>query len=349
MRKYSNTSINNAGIHLKNETQFSTITDAEDLLTYWRFIHLPVLNTFQSTLRKKLVQKYKKQGFIAQRLKRSTSIISKLRREPNMKLSTMNDIAGIRAVMNNLKDVFSLSSELKKSRAKHKKLNEYDYIRNPKKSGYRSIHLIFQYHNSKIPESDGLKVEVQIRTKLQHIWATTVETLGTFMGTSLKSSEGSDKILEFLSLTSSAFALIEKTELVKEHSNLSRLDIFKMVLNQYKELNIEEKLRGFTVAAENIEKRNDKENFSYFLISLNLQKRVVNIKRYKKTELNNANEDYTELERTISTGAPLQVVLVSIDRISSLSKAYPSYFLDTKDFIKEIEKIKSLYRKASEA
>ena len=36
---------------------------------------------------------------------------------------------------------------------------------------------------------------------------------------------------------------------------------------------------------------------------------------------------------------------VSIDKISALSKAYPSYFLDSTDFIKQIEKIKrKVYR-----
>jgi hypothetical protein len=257
-----------------------------------------------------------------------------------MKLSTMQDIAGIRAVMNNLKDVFTLSSELKKSTAKHKIINEFDYINNPKKSGYRSIHLIFQYDNLKNQESNGLKIEVQVRTRLQHIWATTVETLGTFMETSLKSSEGPEKILEFLSLTSSAFALMEKTPLISEHLLLSNEEIYKNVIQEYSKLNIEDKLQGFTVAAKHIDNKFANSKYHYYLIQLDLQKRMANIKQYKFSELDKANEDYTKIERTISLGEPLQVVLVSTDKISALSKAYPNYFLDTKDFIKEIEKIK---------
>jgi ppGpp synthetase/RelA/SpoT-type nucleotidyltranferase len=342
MRKFSNNSVNKAGATLKETHPDSIlkVNAAEDILTYWRFIHTPILNTFQSTLRTKLSGKYKKQGFIAQRLKRSSSIISKLRREPNMKLSTMQDIAGIRAVMNNLKDVFTLSNELKKSRAKHKIINEFDYINNPKKSGYRSIHLIFQYDNLKNQESNGLKIEVQVRTRLQHIWATTVETLGTFMETSLKSSEGPEKILEFLSLTSSAFALMEKTPLISEHLLLSNEEIYKNVIQEYSKLNIEDKLQGFTVAAKHIDNKFANSKYHYYLIQLDLQKRMANIRQYKFSELDKANEDYTKIERTISLGEPLQVVLVSTDKISALSKAYPNYFLDTKDFIKEIEKIK---------
>lgn len=345
MRRFSNNSVNKAGAILKDRHPVSNLqtNSAEDILTYWRFIHTPILNTFQSTLRTKLSKKYKKQGFIAQRLKRSTSIIAKLQREPSMKLSTMQDIAGIRVVMTNLRDVFALSTDLKKSKAKHKIINEFDYINNPKKSGYRSIHLIFQYDNLKNPESNGLKIEVQVRTRLQHIWATTVETLGTFMETSLKSSEGPEKILNFLSLTSSAFALIEKTPLVSDHTLLSNEEIYKKVIQDYSKLKIESQLQGFAIAANHIDKKLANSKYQYYLIQLDLQNRMVNIRQYRFSELSKANEDYTEVERKISLGANLQVVLVSIDKISALSKAYPNYFLDTKDFIKEIKKIEKRF------
>ena len=50
-----------------------------------------------------------------------------------------------------------------------------DYIENPKSSGYRSIHYIYKY-SSNIQDYDGLKIELQIRTRLQHSWAMAVET-----------------------------------------------------------------------------------------------------------------------------------------------------------------------------
>jgi putative GTP pyrophosphokinase len=342
MRKFTNSKVNNAGKILTAETNINPkdINEAENILTYWRYIHLPILNTFQATLRQKISSKFKKQGFVSQRLKRRASIVSKLKRERNMKLSTMQDIAGIRAVMTHLKDVSALANELKKSKAKHNLINEYNYITNPKKSGYRSIHLIFQYDNPKNAESNGLRIEVQIRTKLQHIWATTVETLGTFMNTSLKSSEGPLEILDFLNITSSAFAIIEKCPVNPEHQLLNNEQIYKSVSDQYDRLNIADKLKGFSVAAKHIEGNLTKENYQYYLITLNLTDKFARVKGYSRNELDNANDDYTEIERSIRAGANLQVVLVSTDKLSALTKAYPSYFLDSTDFIKQIEKIK---------
>lgn len=64
-----------------------------DVLTNWRAIHTYPINTFQATLRDKLKQVDEK-ALVAQRLKRAPSIISKLKRFPEMKLSRMQDIGG---------------------------------------------------------------------------------------------------------------------------------------------------------------------------------------------------------------------------------------------------------------
>jgi len=68
-----------------------------------------------------------------------------------------------------------------------------------------------------------LRVELQIRTKLQHLWATAVETMGTFLGQALKSRQGSQDWLDFFTLISSAFSFIEGTPQIPRYSNLSKL------------------------------------------------------------------------------------------------------------------------------
>ncbi len=45
-----------------------------------------------------------------------------------------------------------------------------------------------------------LLIELQLRTRLQHEWATAVETMGTFLQSSLKSSQGPEEWLDFFSL-----------------------------------------------------------------------------------------------------------------------------------------------------
>jgi len=55
-----------------------------------------------------------------------------------------------------------------------------------------------------------LFVELQLRIKLQHAWATAVETMGTFLGQGLKARQGESHGLRFFDLVSFAFAHIEK-------------------------------------------------------------------------------------------------------------------------------------------
>lgn len=341
MAKYSKTQINKAGKVLKNQSEYSAIDifKAEDTLTYWRTIHSPLITTFQALIRTKIARRYGGNATIAQRLKRTPSILSKLRRFPNMQLATMQDIAGIRTILNNVTDVYRLKDELVKQNTKHKFLEEYDYIQKPKDSGYRGIHLIFEFNNLKIPESNGLKIEVQLRSRVQHFWATAVETMGTFLETSLKSSEGPKEILDFFCLTGSAFALLEKTNVLESHCHLESKNIFEQVVSQFYKLSIKEKLQAFAIVASHIS--DNKTNAKFFLLTLDLNKQVVHIKTYLSNELKQANIDYTETERHINSGAELQAVLVSLESIDSLKKAYPNYFLDTREFIRKIESIET--------
>jgi len=103
-RKYSQNVVKQAGLILSKTEEFSTseIENAQNVLTYWRTIHAALINTFQSNLRKHLSRLGFKEVLVAQRLKRSVSIVSKLKRFPNMKLSTMQDIAGIRVIVKNI-------------------------------------------------------------------------------------------------------------------------------------------------------------------------------------------------------------------------------------------------------
>ncbi|WP_305461543.1 RelA/SpoT domain-containing protein [Photobacterium leiognathi] len=67
----------------------------------------------------------------------------------------------------------------------------------PKESGYRSYHLVYGYQNKKYEKLNGLQIEMQIRTAVQHSWATAVEVVGAFTAQSLKSSQGNEKWLDF--------------------------------------------------------------------------------------------------------------------------------------------------------
>jgi putative GTP pyrophosphokinase len=336
--KYTRKQVNRAGDTIKLNAP--TIEDrkwAEDVLTNWRASHSYPINTFQSTLRDKL-KLIDPNALVAQRLKRAPSIIGKLRRYNSMQLARMQDIGGLRAVVENTEKVRLLEENYLSSRFSHQLVGQKDYINCPKETGYRGIHLIYKYKSETVPEYDGLQLELQIRTRLQHTWATAVETMGTFLNHALKSSEGPEEWLKFFSLTGSAFAHMETCPPVLNHERFSKEETFKLVVDQASTLGVVDKLQAFSIATNAIS--NDKQPGSYHLVVLNVQEKTVAIQSYGKKRLEEANEQYTYIERRILLGEPLQVVLVSAGSIDSLRRAYPNYFLDTREFINQIHSIK---------
>jgi hypothetical protein len=145
---YSRGQVNRAGEILRNGLASTNDLDfATDVLTNWRACHGYPLNTFQATLRRKL-RGISPSAFVAQRLKRSPSIISKLQRFPEMQLARMQDIGGLRAVVPALSHVKRLVSSYQSSRFLHELVSTRDYIASPKTSGYRSVHLVYRYRRS---------------------------------------------------------------------------------------------------------------------------------------------------------------------------------------------------------
>lgn len=324
--KYSKGAVNRAGATLltpRNDEH----ADAKKVLDNWRACHVAPLNSFQTSLRKKLA-KIDDQALVSQRLKRTPSILSKLERNPGMQLARMQDIGGIRAVVKNMQKVRELEHEYKKgTRAFSVVTSGKDYISYPKQSGYRSVHKIFKCNN-------GFSIELQIRTMVQHAWATAVETMGTFLDHSLKSSEGPDEWLNFFALASAAFSVLESTPRAPEYDKFSEYEVLAMTLQKENELSVLDKLSGFRVVARHIQ--DDKKKGHYHLVTLNLDTRRASIQSYTKKEVDVANTEYSIKEEQINQGANLQVVLVTSESITALKKAYPSYFLDAQLFARFI-------------
>jgi ppGpp synthetase/RelA/SpoT-type nucleotidyltranferase len=108
------------------------------------------------------------QYIVAGRTKRTKSIIRKLARDPNsgMDLSRMSDIVGLRVIV---ADVASQDLAVSKLHSNINFVREpYDY--RGRSSGYRAVHLI---------AGDTVhRVEIQVRTLPQHLWADESERLG---------------------------------------------------------------------------------------------------------------------------------------------------------------------------
>ncbi|MGB8700487.1 MAG: hypothetical protein WCD18_13815 [Thermosynechococcaceae cyanobacterium] len=70
-----------------------------------------------------------------------------------------------------------------------------------------------------------------------------------------------------------------------------------------------------------------------------MEKTSVQVKRYSADQLQKATDNYTELEKQFKDNICKDVVLVSASSVHGLRKAYPNYFADTSDFVKNLEKI----------
>ena len=112
---------------------------------------------------------------IDSRIKSYDSILKKLQRKGYdiscaAAVEKLNDIAGIRAVCFFVDDVYDIA-ELLKQQGDLKLLKIKDYIKEPKKNGYRSLHLIIQVPFFEEEKCTYIKIEVQLRTAIMDSWA----------------------------------------------------------------------------------------------------------------------------------------------------------------------------------
>ena len=112
---------------------------------------------------------------IKTRIKSPESIAYKMRThglKPELKVLEENifDIAGVRVICSFPEDIYFLEDCLLKQ-DDIKLIERKDYIKEPKKSGYRSLHLIVEVPIFLKNEKRPMKVEVQLRTIAMDFWA----------------------------------------------------------------------------------------------------------------------------------------------------------------------------------
>ena len=106
---------------------------------------------------------------VSGRVKTPESIMNKAERM-NVNIPEVHDIGGVRITCKYLEDVYQVA-KLLKSRKDIKLIEERDYIKNVKPSGYRSLHLICRYNVETIEGQQPILLEFQIRTHAMHFWA----------------------------------------------------------------------------------------------------------------------------------------------------------------------------------
>lgn len=332
--KFSGNKISKAGKTLISEgVSVEEQASAFEVVNNWRAAHaFPI-----QSISKRLEEEFSN-ALVVQRLKRIDSILGKLKRFPEMSLYRMQDLGGCRVILDTVEQVYDAVTRFKQMELPCLIKREFDYLQNPKKSGYRSYHVVCLFQD---PEHEAynknILFEVQFRTKLEHVWATAVEIMGIYTKTSLKSSLGDKNVLKFFSFMSSYYALKENTSVVPDTA-----DTYDTIC---KELNTLDKkaliLRKLKAISRVIVKIEEKEieygKLGYYVLNLEYDKHLLTIHYFRKSELAAAIYTYNEFEHSKSNNN--DIVLVAADSVDIVKNAYPNYFTDIRLFVDHLENI----------
>ena len=327
--KYSRSQIKKAGkTFAAKDSSDSDKEHALELINNWRAAHSFPLQVIYMHVKKTAGER----AIVAQRLKRLYSITQKLYRFSNMSLTAMQDIGGCRVIVDSIDAVYTMVNSLKRSRMRHKLKEEYDYIKHPKPDGYRSYHIVYSYYSERSPKYNGLFIEIQIRTHIQHLWATAVETMDTFTGDPLKIGQGDPENREFFILTSKLFETYEaNSQSINAVKGTDALQQFKQYEAEHEVLR---KLKSIKEAVGYVQRADSREQ-GYYVLRLDRERSQLLINTYAKNELEKATLEYDLAEKNRASDE--DIVLVSTASFNMLKKAYPNYFSDINEFITLID------------
>ncbi|MCP9799882.1 RelA/SpoT domain-containing protein [Synechococcus sp. RedBA-s] len=198
---FSKTRIDKAGRALARDEYRSEeeYFDLEEVFDEYRKLHLAPLSLTTLEIQNWLAAE-EGEYCIAQRLKRKPQIVRKLKRL-NTRLSQLQDIAGLRIVVENNYSVDELLRFLRLKVSENQNFEvrrETDYRGQGRDdTGYRAVHFLI--------EREGFSIELQIRSKQQHYWSETIERTSVIYGYYLKEGEGDQTVLTYFKQLSNAF------------------------------------------------------------------------------------------------------------------------------------------------
>ena len=183
-------------------------------------------------------------------------------------------------------------------------------------------------------------VEVQLRTFLQNVWATAVETTDFFRGTSMKTKGSTDDWGEFFVVVSGLYAVLEKEpepERLKEKGLVGAMEV---LTGASKSKGIFDRLSVYASTGV-LDVVNFPKNTFYIIINVDAREKKVSCRAFGKESYSEAVDIYEKMEHEGSGSS----VLISVNDLKNIKEAYPNYFLDLKNFINFIrialEKYKS--------
>ena len=112
---------------------------------------------------------------IKSRVKRPESIAAKMKKRGLdfsivSMMDNIHDVAGVRVICSFVDDIYEIAAMLS-SQDDITVIEVKDYIKNPKKNGYRSYHMIVEIPVFFSNRKQNVKVEIQLRTIAMDFWA----------------------------------------------------------------------------------------------------------------------------------------------------------------------------------
>lgn len=254
----------------------------------------------------------------------------------------MQDIGGCRAIVKNLDHLKSLQVRLEKSRSIHSIVHTANYL-TPKPSGYGGVHLIYScFHEGDDNNAwKKTKIEIQLRTELQHAWATSLEIIDTLEGFKLKTSqEGHEDWRRLFYLAGCLVAHDEGACTLPE----DMLKAYRQELSAlHNELQLIPNLARYTLALHITNNgmpgiKISKKFKGHYLIEIGKfvdNKFPVRVKPFKIASAADALDALAESE----TNEDIIIsVLLSAEDGKTLKRAYPNYFGSTELFTNFLKK-----------
>lgn len=248
-----------------------------------------------------------------------------------MQLVRMDDVAGCRLIFSSIDQLRAFRGQLHGARFDHKlrnseNLDKYDYILRPKSTGYRGIHDIYEYNvrSSRNVHLNGLYIEIQYRTLVQHAWATAVEVIGFVTESQPKFQKGDRRYEQAMAYASEVLARTHEG-MLGPLPQLTYKELIDQFLSLDSEIALLRTLRGLAQSKTEISgKRNSVLNMS--------PEGELIVHSFRDAA--DAIRKLFELEKQFPQN---DVVLVRADSTEEVRLAFRNYFSDVNEFLRLID------------
>lgn len=322
----SKSQLDKAGIILTRNLSPNELSylNAESILDAWRREHLTPLTEITLKLQDWL-RDFGKDYYLAQRLKRRPQIVRKLSRL-SVRLSQLQDVGGCRIILesNTNVDEFIRFIDLKVKKTKYFSiLRQTDYRAKGRDStGYRAVHLIL--------ERNELKVELQLRSNIQHYWCESIERTSVIYGQHLKEGQGDNIVIKYFKLTSDAFHELERGQRPSDHdtNEIDRLKVqAEAIIRESDTHNVfSSRVNNDFIRAMISRESATRTNFNNWTVVFNWKEGRFMSWELTERDPTKAVMKYSEYEKQWPATDGYEVVMIGSSNVATVQKTHSHYF-----------------------